>query len=108
VSDVIEHVLEAERQARRILEEAEQESGEIIERARQEARRLVTSSREHARHQAEELRKTNARALQQQNEKRIAAERNKLASVDQMDEEALNAAADFAVNVVAFGEEAEG
>ncbi len=107
MSDVIERLLEVERQARRIIADAEQKADETVSQAREEARRIVADSREEARRDADELLQREVRALQERKSERIAEESGKLASPDSVSPEKLKEAVEFVVNVIAYGQEGQ-
>ena len=107
MSDVIERLLEVEKEARQVIAQAEQEAADTTARAREQARRIVAESREEARRQAEDLHNREVRALQEQKQERIRQERAKLPSADSIDPEKLDESVAFVVRTIAYGDETD-
>jgi len=105
VSDVIDRLLEVEREARAVIEKAEQEAGQLVENAREEARRIVEEGHEEGRRRAEEILQESVRRLDEQRKERLERERARLPSAEGVDEAVLNKTADFVVGVIAGGDE---
>ena len=103
MSDVIERLLEVEQRARRIIADAEAGAAQTIDRAREEARTIVEQGREEARRQAEQLVSSNAQALAEGKDRCLAEAKAGLPSADALGQDALERAARFAVNVIAYG-----
>jgi len=107
VSDVIERLLEVEKQARRIIAEAEQKADQTVSQAREEGRRIIADSRQKARRDADELFQREADAIEDRKNQRIKQESSKLPSADSVSPEKLKEAADFVANVIAYGEQGQ-
>jgi vacuolar-type H+-ATPase subunit H len=101
VGDVIERVLNVEEEARRIVAEAEQEAQAILDRAHAEAQQIESAARERARREADDLLSAKARVLEEQRQKAIREEQQRLPSVEGIAPARLEEAVRFAVGVVA-------
>jgi vacuolar-type H+-ATPase subunit H len=103
VSDIIERLLEVEKQARQIIARAEKEAAEEVEKAREEARQIVADSRRQAREEADRLLQEQAAELDGQREERIQREQSELPSPDSIDRQKLADAIEFVVGAIASG-----
>lgn len=104
MTDVIQRLLEVEKEARRIIAEAEDEAAQTVDRARDEARRIIADGRKQAQTEAEELSNRQVQTLQQQKEERLQQEKARLPSADGIDRQRLANAVEFVRQVVAYGE----
>lgn len=105
MSDIIERLLEVEKEARQIIAGAEREAGDTVSRAREQARRIIADAREEARRQAEELFDRQVRTLQEQKEERVKQERGRLPSADSVAPDKLNEAVGLVTRAIAYGDD---
>jgi vacuolar-type H+-ATPase subunit H len=103
LSDVIDRLLQVERDARRIIAEAEEEAARTVDEARSDARHTESEGREAARQEAEQIRRESARKVKEAEEARIEEERGRLPSAEDADPEAVERAARFAADTIARG-----
>ena len=101
MSDVIQRLLEVERNARRIISDAEREAARTVEEARREARRIVAEGRQAAQREADEDLRERVEQWEREKQARLDAEAGKLLSPEQLDPGAMARAVDFVVQVVA-------
>jgi DNA mismatch repair protein MutS2 len=104
VSDIIERLLEVEKEARQIIARAEKEAAEAVEKARDEARQIVAESRRLAREEADKLLESQATELDKQRDERLRREESQLPSPDSIDRRKLADAVEFVVRAVAYGD----
>jgi vacuolar-type H+-ATPase subunit H len=103
VSDVIEKLLEVERQARQIIAEAEQQAAQVLGKAQEDARQVGADGRRDAQHEAADLLKRQAEEMERQRQQRLEQEKARLPAADSMDRQKLAEGIDFVVQAVAYG-----
>jgi vacuolar-type H+-ATPase subunit H len=100
VSDVIQRLLEVEKDARRILTEAEQQAAAMLSRANEEARSARAEARDKGRRDADEFVKQKTEELQERYAARVEAAKAQLPSPGNLDPDEVREAARYVVNVV--------
>ena len=105
MSDVIQRLLDVEKEARRIIARAEAEAASTASRAGEQARKVSVEAREKARGEADDLYRLNALAARR--EARLAQAKAELPTPDSLDPDGLAKAAHFIVAVVSGLESAQ-
>ena len=103
MSNVIERLLEVERQARHVIAEAERQAAQTVDEAQAQARRLVAEGRKKAQADADEMLAGQARELEEDRQARLREEASRLPSAETMDPQKLGKAVQFVVKTVAYG-----
>ncbi len=94
MEEIIQHILEVEEQAKKVVESSHKDSQAIAERARNEARALVENARSDAHSQAAEILKEAFRAAEEAKRKRLDEIRRSAPSVETVDADLRRAAAE--------------
>ncbi len=106
MSDVIQKLLEVEKEARGLLVEAEQKAAEMMSEANAQARAVKSKGREEGRLQADKFVKDREDELSRQYESRLQEEKSGLPSPKDLDPDDLKNAARFVVSIIS-GQRAE-
>jgi vacuolar-type H+-ATPase subunit H len=107
VSDVIDRLLEVEKDARALLIDAEQQAAATLSKANQEARALRAEALEQGRRQADQFVKEQSDELQRQYEARLKQAEADLPTAKDLPPEEVRKIARFVVGVIS-AQEGEG
>jgi len=100
VSDVIQKLLEVEKEARGLLTEAEQKAAHTLSKANEQARAVKSEGREEGRLQADKFVKDKGDELRRQYESRLAEVKAGLPSPEDLDPDEVKKAAHFVVRII--------
>ncbi|MFW6189323.1 MAG: V-type ATP synthase subunit H [Planctomycetota bacterium] len=106
MSDVIQRLLEVEKEARRIIEEAEQEADRIARQANREAEEIREQTRNQAREDADGLVQDKLSELQQRKQQRLKEAAEELPSPEDLEQEKLDEAVRLVTDVITARESA--
>jgi len=104
VSQIIERLLEVEKEARQTIAQADRQATQTIEDAHAEARRSIVQSREQTQAEARKLLDDRMLELQTQREERLAQEQPLLPNAESIDRRKLAKAVEFVVRTIAYGD----
>ncbi len=100
MSDVIQKLLEVEKEARGLLTEAEQKAAHKLSEANAQARKVKSEGREEGRLQADKFVNDRTEELRRQYESHLAEEKAGLPSAEDLDPDEVKRVARFVVRII--------
>ena len=100
MSDVIERLLDVEKEARKIIADAEQQANAALSKANDEARAAKAEARTDGRRQADQFIKQKTEELRQSYQQRVDSAKAKLPTPESVDAGQVRQAARFVVDVI--------